>query len=230
MNGVGMKIDLSPVKSPSIPLYKRGKILEWFQQVPPFHKGGLGPARHRSRSGEAGGGISKLALPWRPVQTTPHLKGKKQEGFTLVEILIAIVILAFGLLAVATMQVRAIKTTAIASGISQGVSLGQAKVEELMNLSYSALRDSDTDSDGTAQDADDDGIDDDGGNFGLDDTVEGDDSDQSPPETIGRYSIYWNVAVDEPATASTTIRVIVTWTEKNKKKHISLDFIKTDLS
>jgi hypothetical protein len=29
-------------KSPSIPLYKRGKILKWFQQIPPFHKGGLG--------------------------------------------------------------------------------------------------------------------------------------------------------------------------------------------
>ena len=42
MNWVGIKIDQGPVKSPSIPLYKRGKILKWFQQVPPFHKGGLG--------------------------------------------------------------------------------------------------------------------------------------------------------------------------------------------
>ena len=198
MKCVGTKIDQGPVKSPSIPLYKRGKILKWFRQVPPFHKGGLGGIR------------------------------KKQEGFTLIEILIAIAILAFGLLAVATMQVRAIKTNAIASGISQGLTLGQAKVEELMNLSYSHL-DLDDDgggvSNGTGQDADDDGVDDDGGNFGLDDTTSADGSDAN-----GRYTIYWNIAVDEPVTSSKTIRVIVTWTERGKDKRIALDFIKTDLS
>jgi prepilin-type N-terminal cleavage/methylation domain-containing protein len=194
MNWVGIKIDQGPVKSPSIPLYKRGKILKWFQQVPPFHKGGLGGIR------------------------------KKQEGYTLVEILIAIAILAFGLLAVATMQVTAIKTNAIASGISQGLTLAQTKVEELMNLAYSALND--TDLDGTDEDADDDGIDDDGGNFGLNDT--GNDSDNEEPN--GRYTIYWNVAVNEPVISSKTIRVIVTWTEKGRNKRIKLDFVKTNLS
>ena len=194
MNWVGIKIDQGPVKSPSIPLYKRGKILKWFQQVPPFHKGGLGGIR------------------------------KKQEGYTLVEILIAIAILAFGLLAVATMQVTAIKTNAIARGISQGLTLGQTKVEELMNLAYSALND--TDLDGTDEDADDDGIDDDGGNFGLNDT--GNDSDNEEPN--GRYTIFWNVAVNEPVISSKTIRVIVTWTEKGRNKRIKLDFVKTNLS
>ena len=151
-------------------------------------------------------------------------KLKQQEGYTLVEILIAITVLAFGLLAVATMQVTAIKTNAIASGISQGLTLGQAKVEELMNMSYSAL--SDTDLDGTDEDADDDGIDDDGGNFGLNDT--GGDSDNEEPN--GRYTIYWNVAVNEPVISSKTIRVIVTWTEKGRNKRIKLDFVKTSLS
>jgi type IV pilus assembly protein PilV len=156
------------------------------------------------------------------------MKRKNQDGFTLVEILIAIAILAFGLLAVATMQVRAIKTNAIASGISQGLTLGQAKVEELMNLSYSHL-DLDDDgggiSNGTGQDADDNGVDDDGGNFGLDDTTGADGS-----EANGRYTIYWNIAVDEPVTSSKTIRVIVTWTEKGIHKRIKLDFVKTSLS
>jgi prepilin-type N-terminal cleavage/methylation domain-containing protein len=152
----------------------------------------------------------------------------KQEGFTLVEILIAIAILAFGLLAVATMQVRAIKTNAIASGISQGLTLGQAKVEELMNLSYSHSDLNDDGggvSNGTGQDADDDGVDDDGGNFGLDDTTGADGSDAN-----GRYTIYWNIAIDEPVTSSKTIRVIVTWTEQGRNKSIKLDFVKTSLS
>ena len=153
---------------------------------------------------------------------------KSEQGYTLIEVLIAITILAFGLMAVATMQVTAIKTNAIASGMSQGLTLAQAKVEELMNLPYSAL--DDTDLDGTDEDVDDDGVDDDLDNFGLDDTVEGDDSDKDPPETIGRYSIYWNVAVDEPVTDSRTIRVIVTWTERGREKRIALDFVKTNLS
>jgi prepilin-type N-terminal cleavage/methylation domain-containing protein len=153
----------------------------------------------------------------------------KQEGYTLVEILIAIAILAFGLMAVATMQIRAIKTNAIASGISQGLTLGQAKVEELMNLSYSH---SDLNDDGggvnngTGQDADDDGVDDDGGNFGLDDTTTADGSEANG----SRYTIYWNIAVDEPVISSKTIRVIVTWTEKVINKRIKLDFVKTNLS
>ncbi len=204
MNWVGIKIDQGPVKSPSIPLYKRGKILKWFQQVPPFHKGENPPSPPFSKGGP--GGILQ------------------EEGYTLVEILIAIAILAFGLLAVATMQVTAIKTNAIASGISQGLTLGQNKVEELMNLAYSALND--TDLDGTDEDADDDGIDDDGGNFGLNDT--GNDSDNE--EQNGRYTIYWNVAVNEPVISSKTIRVIVTWTEKGRNKRIKLDFVKTSLS
>jgi hypothetical protein len=111
------------------------------------------------------------------------------------------------------MQVTSIKTNAIASGISQGLTLGQARVEELMNLPYSAL--DDTDFDGTA---------------GLNHTVEGDDSDKDPLETHGRYTIYWNVAVDEPVTNSKTIRVIVTWPERGREKRIALDFVKTNLS
>ena len=178
-----------------VPLYKRGKIAKWFQQVSPFIKGGLG-------------GILN------------------QDGYTLVEVLIALGILGFGLLAVATMQVTAIKTNSMASGLSQGLTLAQAKVEELMNLSYSAPRLSDADSDGTGKDTDDDGIDDDGKDFGLNDI--GDDSDYEEPN--GRYTIYWNVAVDEPVVESKTIRVIVVWTEREKNKRISLDFVKTDLS
>jgi len=151
----------------------------------------------------------------------------KQEGYTLVEILIAIAILAFGLMAVATMQIRAIKTNAIASGISQGLTLGQARVEELMNLSYITLID--TTGDGTDED--------DG--FGLNNTVDPSDECNDPisdgfwPDPWDcsvSYRLFWNIAVEEPVANSKTIRVIVTWTEKGREKRIALDFIKTDLS
>ncbi len=152
----------------------------------------------------------------------------KEEGYTLVEILIAITVLAFGLMAVATMQVTAIKTNAKASDMSQGLTLGQAKVEELMNLPYTHTDLSDTDGDGTDQDANDDGVDDDGDNFGLSHTAG--EADKNTPETNNGYTIYWNIAIDEPVTDSKTIRVITTWKEKGKDKRIALDFIKTNLS
>jgi len=196
MNWVGMKMDQGWSKSPSVPLYKRGTIGKWFQQVPPFYKGGSG-------------GISN------------------QKGYTLVEVLIALGILGFGLMAVATMQVTAIKTNSRASGLSQGVTLAQAKVEELMNLPYLDLID--TTGDGTDED--------DG--FGLNNTVDPADECNDPVsdgfwpnpwDCTARYRLFWNVAVDEPVTDSRTIRVIVIWTERGKDKRISLDFIKTDLS
>ena len=213
MNQFGMKMNQGQGKSPSIPLYKRGTIVKWFQQVFPFAKG-ENPLSPPFINGGCGG-ISN------------------QKGYTLVEVLVALGILGFGLMAVATMQVTAIKTNSRASNLSLGVTLAQAKVEELMNLPYSSLVALDVDTDGTNQDADNDGTDDDGGNFGLNDTVDGGGNviaDDSELNVNGRYSIYWNVAVNEPATNSSRIRVIVTWTERGKNKGISLDFVKTDLS
>jgi prepilin-type N-terminal cleavage/methylation domain-containing protein len=160
------------------------------------------------------------------------VKGK-DEGYTLIEVLIALGILGFGLLAVATMQVTAVRTNARARGLSQGVTLAQATAEELINLPYSDLVNLDADGDGTNQDADYDGNDDDGGNFGLNDTVDGGGNviaDDSQLNVNGRYNIYWNVAVNEPAANSTRIRVIVTWTERGKDKRISLDFVRANLS
>jgi hypothetical protein len=55
-------------------------------------------------------------------------------------------------------------------------------------------------------------------------------ADNNTPKTNDGYTIYWNVAVDEPVISSKTIRVIVTWIEKGRSKRIRLDFVKTSLS
>ncbi len=154
-----------------------------------------------------------------------------ESGFTLIEILIAIAILAFGLLAVATMQVTGIRTNASANSMSQGLTLAQDKVEELMSLPYDHLDMLDSDGDGTNQDTDNDGTDDDGGNFGLDDTEDGGGNIIADYSDVnGRYTTYWNVVINEPATNSKIVRVIVTWTEKGRNKRIALDFIRANLS
>jgi len=150
-----------------------------------------------------------------------------QKGYTLVEVLIALGILGFGLMAVATMQVTAIKTNSRASDMSQGVTLAQAKAEELMNLAYSDI--SDTTGDGTDED----------NGFGLNNTLDpanecnlpvSDGFWPDPWDCTAKYRLFWNVAVDEPVADSKIIRVIVIWNERGKDKRISLDFVKTDLS
>jgi prepilin-type N-terminal cleavage/methylation domain-containing protein len=63
-------------------------------------------------------------------------KSNMASGFTLIEILIAISILSIGLLAVASMQVSAIRGNSHARHVTEGVTLAQDKLEELLYLSY----------------------------------------------------------------------------------------------
>ena len=160
---------------------------------------------------------------------------KKEAGFTLMEILIAIAILAFGLLAVATMQAWSIKGNSQAIGITEGITLAQDKIEEFIGLDYNHTDLSDTDGDGTNQDANDNGIDDNdeptstGANFGLDNTTGAGTAAADHTDSYGRYNIYWNVAVDEPINNIKTIRVIVEWTDRLATKRATVDFMKADI-
>ena len=62
---------------------------------------------------------------------------KKKDGFTLIEILIAITIFAVGLLAVAGMQTSAIRMNSIAGKLTDLSTWGMDKIEELSALPYS---------------------------------------------------------------------------------------------
>ena len=64
---------------------------------------------------------------------------KNQKGFTLVEVMIAMVILSAGLLALAEIQVTAIRANATSKNITSATILNEGKLEELMADGFSSL-------------------------------------------------------------------------------------------
>jgi type IV pilus assembly protein PilV len=149
---------------------------------------------------------------------------RKDEGagFTLLEVIVAISVFTVGLLAVASMQVSAIRGNTLAGGVTEATSWLSDQMEKLMVLPFDHAQLADTDSDGTGQDPDEDGIDDNGGDFGLED----DTATTADHQAVrGRYTLYWNIAVGEEDKETKTINVIVTWTDHGIQKRISMKHI-----
>lgn len=79
------------------------------------------------------------------IEKHKHGINKKQSGFTLIEVMIALVILAAGLLALATMQIVSIRSNAFSSEMTYSTMLAQQRLEILKNLPFNdgALADGD---------------------------------------------------------------------------------------
>jgi type IV pilus assembly protein PilV len=135
-----------------------------------------------------------------------------QRGVSLVEILMSITILAVGMLAVAEMQITSIQGNAFSGATTDGTTLAQDRMEQLMTLTYSSLT---TDASLVDTDGDGDG--------GLDDaTAASADFNQSE----GDYTIYWNVSDGSLINSTKTLNVIVAWTEKSRQRRVSVQGVK----
>lgn len=148
-----------------------------------------------------------------PTKSTEHsvsLRGER--GFTLIEVMIAILVLAIGILGIAKMQISAIKGNSFGSGLTEATSFSQNKMEELASLAYTDLND--VDGDGTS---------------GLDDTVNPDGSQTVSGATGIQYEISWNIAVDDPAPNAKYIRVIVQWQQEGTTRKVIFDRIKANI-
>ncbi|OEU61284.1 MAG: hypothetical protein BA867_09450 [Desulfobacterales bacterium S5133MH16] len=133
-------------------------------------------------------------------------KSQKDQGFTLIEVLIAITIFAVGLLAVAAMQASAIRVNSTAGLITTRMTWAQDKLEELMALPYS---------DHLIED--------------LGDPPSGTDSEgESHQETTpdGIYTISWTVTDDTPISSTKLITVTVT----GRGKVTQVSYVKPSLS
>ena len=74
----------------------------------------------------------------------------KESGFTIVEVMIAIVVLVVGLLGVAAMQTKALQANVFAGRVTEGCAVGEAWMEWLMKQPYDRVAALDADSADTA--------------------------------------------------------------------------------
>ena len=120
-----------------------------------------------------------------------------EKGFTLLEVIVAISILTFGLLAVASMQMTAIRGNYNASNITEATTVAQDRLEDLMGLLYSdPLLDP--------------------GN-GL--------SDPAPPSPSG-YTVAYDVLDNNPISNTRLVTVTVQWQDKGVQKQSVLTCVK----
>ncbi len=69
----------------------------------------------------------------------PQVVNQSEKGFTLVEVMVAIVVLSIGFFAVGSMQIAAVTTNSSANHITEATNLAQSRLEELMALEYSRI-------------------------------------------------------------------------------------------
>jgi len=138
-------------------------------------------------------------------------KKNNQAGFTLIEVMIAAVILAIGILAVAAMQVSAVNGNNTARSFSEATTLAQDSIERIIRLDFT---------DAWIQD----------GDFHIPNVG----ADGQPP---GRYTIDINYAdsdlyglvgtdPEDIVDDIKTIRVIVTWPDGVLTRRAVFNFIK----
>ncbi|MBW2285218.1 MAG: prepilin-type N-terminal cleavage/methylation domain-containing protein [Deltaproteobacteria bacterium] len=144
--------------------------------------------------------------------------GKAAAGYSLIETMISIVVLAIGLLAVGSMQISAFKGNTIANSITQEMERARDTLEKLRGLPYDHELLEDKNGDGVA------GLD----NMYPTHGVEEYPSSADYAEAEGRFNIYWNVVDDHPLPNTKRITVVVTSRVGGVLKATRLSTVRSD--
>ena len=74
----------------------------------------------------------------------------KKDGFSLIEVLIALTFLAIGLLAIASLQVTSVRGNFFSNNLMQATYVAQDRIENLKNMAFTSLPATGDYNDGTA--------------------------------------------------------------------------------
>lgn len=133
--------------------------------------------------------------------------GKKERGFTLVEVMVALGILAFGILAVASMQSAALLGTSKSNAVTRATTVAMDRMERLLALPFSPTWDT------TPQNGDD--------TFASFTNLP-----TLPPEVT---SVTWSVAQGPNPVPTTTRLITVTVAFRGLTNPIVLTCLKTEI-
>ena len=148
---------------------------------------------------------------------------KREQGFSILEVLIGTTIFMVGMLGVAALLISSVNADSFSGNLTEATTLAASKMEVLMGLpvAHADLNDDDAD-----------------GNSGLDDScvtaidasctdpdqADGCDGCAGPDWGVGNnniYRVYWNVSPDDPEADVDSIRVIVKWNDKGNERAIT---------
>jgi prepilin-type N-terminal cleavage/methylation domain-containing protein len=145
----------------------------------------------------------------------PAKKINDKSGFTVVELLVAVVVMSIAFAGLASMEVACINGTSIANNVTTGITLAQDKMEELKSLH---IDDPELDDNNPSNNVDlRAGIEDYAVHGAVASADDGhrDANIDADGNSGGMYTRSWNIAEDTPIDGEKTIVVVVTW-----KNHI----------
>jgi type IV pilus assembly protein PilV len=147
---------------------------------------------------------------------------KTEKGFTLLELLIAMVIMGIAFVGLITIQISCINSISNSRGLTNAVILAQDKMEELKSLDpyHPSLADTNPNNNGTLRYSIDpdtcdhresfEGAEGEGGKAGLN-------------LSHAHYTRFWNIADNSPLPGRKTVMVIVSW--KSGRKSIAVSSV-----
>lgn len=142
------------------------------------------------------------------------------QGYSLIEVLIAMAVFSIGILAIFSMQITATNGNALARGMTENYNCAMDKAEELLALPFNNVN-LNNGVHSVAKNVD--GIDND-----SDGLVDGDDADGEATGHIDLQWEVWDTSIHDQIIKS--VRVSVTATvNRNRQKLLDIDFIKVDM-
>ena len=140
---------------------------------------------------------------------------KDNEGFTIVEVMIALAIFSIGFLAYSGLQISATKANTKSRWLTQAVTCATDRIEQLLDLPY-------THADLSADKK-----------HVLPNNADGIDNDSDgridEPDESGSLDFEWTVTDDAPLANVKTINITITWSSPYGQNTMNLEYYKADL-